>query len=254
MTVTSPMESLEGKVALVTGASRRIGRSTALGLARHGADLVITARSAKRRDRSRGRRDPGAWPGGDVVMGDVTDEADVARMVAGGENGSWPNRHPGQQCRHPSAGALPGDDPCRMARNQRRHPGRRLLDEPRGSAGDAGQRRRHDRQYRRHDRPYRRRKRALMSAPPKRASSASPRRSPSSSRIRASPRIASCPARLAASGRRPRAPHRMSVLAIPLGREGDIEEAAGMIVSMCLPHARFMTGQSVHISGGLYMP
>ena len=47
MAVTSPLESLEGKVAMVTGASRRIGRSTALGLARHGADVVITARSAK---------------------------------------------------------------------------------------------------------------------------------------------------------------------------------------------------------------
>ena len=36
---------------------------------------------------------------------------------------------------------------------------------------------------------------------------------------------------------------------IPLGREGEIEEAAGMIVTMCLPHARFMTGQTVHVSG-----
>jgi len=39
-----------------------------------------------------------------------------------------------------------------------------------------------------------------------------------------------------------------------LDRQGKIEEAAGMIVSMCLPHARFMTGQTVHVSGGLYMP
>jgi len=41
---------------------------------------------------------------------------------------------------------------------------------------------------------------------------------------------------------------------IPLGREGEIEEAAGMIVALCLPQARFMTGQTVHVSGGLYMP
>jgi 3-oxoacyl-[acyl-carrier protein] reductase len=41
---------------------------------------------------------------------------------------------------------------------------------------------------------------------------------------------------------------------ILLGREGDIEEAAGMVVTMCLPHARFMTGQTVHVSGGLYLP
>ena len=41
---------------------------------------------------------------------------------------------------------------------------------------------------------------------------------------------------------------------ILLGREGEIHEAAGAIVSMCLPHARFMTGQTIHVSGGLYMP
>jgi len=41
---------------------------------------------------------------------------------------------------------------------------------------------------------------------------------------------------------------------IPVGREGRIEEAADVVVSMCLPHARFMTGQAIHVSGGLYMP
>ena len=41
---------------------------------------------------------------------------------------------------------------------------------------------------------------------------------------------------------------------ILLGREGEIDEAAGMVVALCLPQARFMTGQTVHVSGGLYMP
>ena len=36
--------SLEGKVAIVTGGSRGIGRSIAIGLAEHGADVAIVAR------------------------------------------------------------------------------------------------------------------------------------------------------------------------------------------------------------------
>ncbi|MGI9511004.1 MAG: SDR family NAD(P)-dependent oxidoreductase, partial [Geminicoccaceae bacterium] len=81
MTVTSPMESLEGKVALVTGASRRIGRATALGLARHGADLAITARSAKFEIDAVAEEIRAIGQQAMVAMGDVTDEADVARMV-----------------------------------------------------------------------------------------------------------------------------------------------------------------------------
>lgn len=39
-----------------------------------------------------------------------------------------------------------------------------------------------------------------------------------------------------------------------VGREGEIAEAAYVILSLCMPEARFMTGQTVHVSGGMYMP
>jgi len=40
---------LDGKVAIVTGASRGIGKAIALGLARAGASVVVAARSQERR-------------------------------------------------------------------------------------------------------------------------------------------------------------------------------------------------------------
>jgi NAD(P)-dependent dehydrogenase (short-subunit alcohol dehydrogenase family) len=73
--------SLEGKVALVTGASRGIGRAIALGFARAGADVALAARGqgdletvAKEID-TIGRRAV-------VVPTDVTDRAQIEAMVA----------------------------------------------------------------------------------------------------------------------------------------------------------------------------
>lgn len=38
---------LKGKVALITGASRNIGRATALALAEEGSDVVLTTRKSR---------------------------------------------------------------------------------------------------------------------------------------------------------------------------------------------------------------
>src|ERR671933_451692 len=77
------MIDLTGQVALVTGASRGIGRAAAVLLARAGADVALTfhtradqAETAAREVRSLGRR---AFVGG----GDLADPEVVDRLMAG---------------------------------------------------------------------------------------------------------------------------------------------------------------------------
>jgi NAD(P)-dependent dehydrogenase (short-subunit alcohol dehydrogenase family) len=68
------VESMETKVAMVTGASRGLGRALAAGLAREGYDLIIDARDAVALDAAAGQI---RWDGGTVtaIPGDVTDPA-----------------------------------------------------------------------------------------------------------------------------------------------------------------------------------
>jgi 3-oxoacyl-[acyl-carrier protein] reductase len=39
-----------------------------------------------------------------------------------------------------------------------------------------------------------------------------------------------------------------------IGRQGKPEEVAGMVAYLCSPPARFITGQTIHVNGGAFMP
>src|SRR5579862_3078592 len=68
------VESMETQIAMVTGASRGLGRALAAGLAREGYDLIIDARDAVALDAAAAEI---RWDGGNVtaIPGDVTDPA-----------------------------------------------------------------------------------------------------------------------------------------------------------------------------------
>ena len=72
---------LAGQVALVTGGVRRIGRAIALTLAREGAAIAVNAKSSRDEAVDTVREIEAFGGAARVIMGDVSDEAEVARMV-----------------------------------------------------------------------------------------------------------------------------------------------------------------------------
>src|SRR5512136_638675 len=72
--------SVKGKVAIVTGAGRGIGKSIALILAEGGADVTVTARTAKQIEATAGEiRKLGRKAL--AVPADVTESSDIKRVV-----------------------------------------------------------------------------------------------------------------------------------------------------------------------------
>lgn len=61
------------------------------------------------------------------------------------------------------------------------------------------------------------------------------------------------PARIDTPESHSAAPRRHAIRT-PLGREGRPEEVAAMVRMLCGPDSRYVTGQTIHVNGGLYMP
>lgn len=78
----SVMPDLTGRVCLVTGASRGIGRAIALGLAEAGGDVAINCRSQIEAARAVAAAVEAMGRKATVVQADVSQSADVARMVS----------------------------------------------------------------------------------------------------------------------------------------------------------------------------
>ena len=73
-----------GKTILITGASYGLGEAFALGFAKAGGELILTARSAELLDAVADACRKAGSPKVTVVAGDVSVEADVQRVVSTG--------------------------------------------------------------------------------------------------------------------------------------------------------------------------
>jgi 3-oxoacyl-[acyl-carrier protein] reductase len=77
----SDQRRLHGQAAIVTGSVRRIGKAIALALAREGVDVVIHARSSRAEAEATAKEVEAAGARALVHLADITDEAAVNRMA-----------------------------------------------------------------------------------------------------------------------------------------------------------------------------
>ena len=244
---------LAGKVAVVTGASRRIGRAVALGLAQAGADVLVHARQARDEVEAVAEEIRALGSRAAVALGDVTDDAAVraifaaARDAFGGvdilvNNAAIRGEKPVldmtlAEWRETNGVILDGAFLCsrEALRSMVERGGGTIVNLGGVSAHVGARQRAHVATG----------KAGLVGLTKALAQEFADRNV-----------TVNCVApgkfggkRSATSGASPE----MGIRPIA-GREGEVEEAAYIILTLCMPEARFMTGQTVHVSGGMYMP
>ena len=161
--IVMAMQSLRGKVALVTGGSRGIGLAIARALVAEGAKVVITGQSESHLSAARPKLE-GAGPGAvETLQADVRRYADIEHAV-----NATVARFGGLDILINNAGIgvfknVERDVAGRMDRGDRHQPDRRLQRVPRGAAAPAPPRRRlhHQHQQPRREESVRRRRGVL---------------------------------------------------------------------------------------------
>ena len=106
---------LEGKTALITGASRNIGRQIALTFAREGADLVLNTRQSRQELEEVAGQCRKLGVNTHLAMGDVSDPETAAAIVEEGISALGKVDISGQQRGHSPPQAHPGNLQRRMA-------------------------------------------------------------------------------------------------------------------------------------------
>jgi 3-oxoacyl-[acyl-carrier protein] reductase len=238
-----------GQVAIVTGSSRRIGRATALALARDGAAVVINARTSRREAEDVAAEVAALGGRALVQLADVADEEAVTRMTAeavrcfgridilvnnAGMRGQRPFLEMTLQHWRELIGVdLDGAFLC--SRAVLRH----MVASKYGRIVNIGGSTAHiGRSLRTHIGAAKTGLVGLTRA--------------LATEFATHGVTVNCvvPGRIGGSAMS----QRVKLATPPVGREGTAEEVAELIRTLCLPTSGFITGQTIHISGGLVMP
>jgi 3-oxoacyl-[acyl-carrier protein] reductase len=246
---------LEGRVALITGAVRRIGRAIALALAGEGAAVVINARS------SRGEADAVAAEieasGGQALvhLADVTDEAAVQGMIqatldrfgrldilvnSAADRQQTPLTEISfEEWRHITGIIVDGAFLCARACLPA------MIAAGGGTVVNIGGVSAHTGAH--HRAHVITAKAALVGLTKAIAVEFADRGI-----------TANCVVPGKIGGRRSRtsgeSPTMGGAAAPIVGREGTPEDVAAVVRQLCLPACRYITGQTIHVSGGMYLP
>ena len=114
-TDSPPRRELSGKVALVTGGARNIGRAIARALAAGGADVMVNALHAHDDVDQTVRDVEAAGCRAESHIADVTDPDAVAAMVSRDGRSLRPNRCAREQCRDSARAVVHRDVVRRLA-------------------------------------------------------------------------------------------------------------------------------------------
>jgi 3-oxoacyl-[acyl-carrier protein] reductase len=247
-------QPLAGKSAMVTGASRRIGRAIALGLAQAGADVIVHARQSRDEVEAVANEVRAFGRKAIVVLGDVTQEADVMAMFAAAQeafggvdvlvnNAAIRGQKPYldmtlDEWRKTLSVILDGAFLCsrEAARSMVQRGGGTIVNLGGVSAHVGAKERAHVATA----------KAGLVGLTRSLAVEFADQGI-----------TVNCVAPGKIGGKRSAtagASPEMGGSGILLGREGEVHEAAFSVLSLCMPEARFTTGQTLHVSGGMYMP
>jgi 3-oxoacyl-[acyl-carrier protein] reductase len=240
-----------GHVALVTGGVRRIGRATALALAQDGADVVLHARSSREEAEAVAREIEALGRRALVVLADVTDEAAVEAMM--GEI----DRHFGRLDILVNNAALRGEEPFREMSYARWREITGVILDGAFLCSRAALRRMVPRNY----------GRIVSMGGVSAHLGAAGRAHVGAAKTGLIGLTRALAAEFAAhgvtvncvipgkiGGQRSHGSGK-GIAGMPIvGREGVPEDVAEVVRLLCRPATSFITGQSVHVNGGLFMP